>query len=1325
MDNPDDSHGGGSSTNPTPAAEYVQGRKLEIEARILKPLVRSLLNWSKPDLKLKERLQRVDDVIHMVVEDLEEPAPESAKVRRVSSNLKSTHEDMERILSLCSENSKSYCTDSWNGAEHTLCFMDSVAQILQTVNQLGAEIFDEFVAAKQVLLDVCYELNFMEDLLWLIYVNPVRMNFGTCSYLSYFTEKIGVEILCMLYNCLMNKMDEALLVRFLNGKINSIRKEVKNYHESSYRDQWFPNSAAILDKRVVRFFDYLIEEMKKLLLHNTGDSFMLNTADGNEMEIVVQELSFIRWNLLDLLMLYLLEKDTVLIEEMNSLCFSTQNLIMDTGFLIFFFRLDDQRRRENQSSTWTDEDEDEKARANYWRFHLPGLLEHIDSLKQRADNLLSFCNKFFNPSSKSYGSTNQKESINGLINCLLCLKHPDEASTDALHTQVQSIYQEISSLKDFLPEVFEDHLSVKPPPPQFQFLRQQFEEAINKSNFIIHIILAGKGPLWYHKLGIFVVLNHVKVALKQMKAYSKKMVTSDPISTSISGPASLLSKNPKHDEMRDMKEESPDKLVGREDETMEVIEALTSIGATRLKSLAIVGMPGLGKTTLANSVYKHPSINAHFHVRAWCCASESYVKEALLFEILSQIVSRDNENIEITGEDLALKIYQNLKGRKYLVVIDDIWEVKLWNELKETFPDDHNGSRILFTTRNRAVALKINSIPYSLRLLSNEESCELLLLRVFNGRNYPEELSMISNRIARHCQGLPLAVILFAGILKRTERRKGSWEQVAKSVFSLHTEQVKCTEVMDFTNILEFSYNQLPDCLKRCFVYFGAFPEDSSISVSKLIRLWISEDFVHGLNLGLKSSKQEAEAYLCELIDRSLVMIAKMSSKGGVKACRVHDVLRQFCSKKLHSEMKFLGEDVFEKFSSFRGNLNALHAYNTYLYHYRSHPSTIHSRFHFQDVSNDLHFGPRLQHTDKKLSRYMPPVVREWLSEGLLMHTGNTKIKRFNYDMISYFLQLRVLDLGNVRVESSADTSDLVIIAELIHLRYLAIRPRRNELPPELGNLQYLETLALAGVIGYIFLPDTIWNLTSLRHLLSDHGIFIFPHVTEKSLNYYFQMDDLTHISTLPLYRGKNVGMFILRRLPSIQKLGCRFFSDSWDNYLGCNIFPELDFLSELKSLKISFSGKVQCPCKFSFPSNLVKLVISSSRLPWEEISVIGRLLPNLEVLKLLSKAFEGQQWDMKDGEFPKLKFLKLESLDIVVWNAEAPDYLPFLEQLVVLRCPNLQEIPASFGEIATLKSIEIKWCSSPAMDSVKNVLELQRDLSNDEFSVNLSSPLE
>ncbi|KAL3504549.1 hypothetical protein ACH5RR_034390 [Cinchona calisaya] len=131
-----------------------------------------------------------------------------------------------------------------------------------------------------------------------------------------------------------------------------------------------------------------------------------------------------------------------------------------------------------------------------------------------------------------------------------------------------------------------------------------------------------------------------------------------------------------------------------------------------------------------------------------------------------------------------------------------------------------------------------------------------------------------------------------AGILKRTERKEDCWEYVS-NIFN-------SSEVSD---ILEFSYKHLPNCLNPCFLYFQ---EETTISASKLIWLCISEGFVQQPNIDHNSLEKAAENCLNELVYRSLVMIGRRSSKGGVKACRIHDVLRDFFSVKLQDERHIL-----------------------------------------------------------------------------------------------------------------------------------------------------------------------------------------------------------------------------------------------------------------------------------------------------------------------------------------------------------------------------------------------------------------------------------
>ncbi|KAL3504582.1 hypothetical protein ACH5RR_034423 [Cinchona calisaya] len=979
-----------------------------------------------------------------------------------------------------------------------------------------------------------------------------------------------------------------------------------------------------MDKQVLVFADYLIHKLR--ILSDNEAPFAPKDLTG----ILIDELGFLRCNFMDLLL-----QNPV--TEIKSLTISTQTLIFETGVFIYM--------------SLNAEEDDPKAK--YCRFKLPDLLKAVDNLKQQASDLF---NKFFSKSWQSNcPSTNVREYVNFLINKLDELLHSKAVPLNALKSQTETVYEEIMSTRKLLCDIGELGNS------QMEFLLIQFKDAAYQTEYIIDSFLAGEGSIWCHKLGLFVVIKDVNIMQKHLKHLMTMMMTCDTVIPSIYSGASTLAYNPPNSnvvvgsegEIHYRVEEAANKLVGFKDAEEDIIELLTG-GSRQLKIVSIVGMPGLGKTTLANSVYKHPLINLHFHARAWCCVSQVYEKDTLLFDIFGQIAGKTIPCHGTSQEDFIQKLYQILKGRKYLIVIDDVWDIKAWNDLKEPFPDDDNGSRILFTTRQRAVALGANSIPYDLRMFSPEESCELLWLKLFDEEICPTELSDIAKSIARNCKGLPLAVVLMAGILKGTERREDCWEHVSNKLIS-----------SEVTDILEFSYKHLPYFLKPCFLYFATFPEDMTISASKLIQLWICEGFVQQPNLGQNSLEQEAENYLNDLVNRSLVIIDRRTSRGGVKVCHVHDVLRDFCSIKLQDERFMMQEHRF-------GGTFILHGY---------HEKHIRSLLFYYGL-----------HSAAKFRRSL-----------------------FDYNIILQYELLRVLDLGSAQVENGADTSDLINIAKLLHLRYLAIRIHSNKIPAEIGNLRYLETFLLTGATDEVILPEAIWKLVSLKHIQTENYFFRFQHYTQDFFQNFSQLDNLKSISALPLRNGDDVEKFILRRLTNIQKLRCRF-SNSWNDSTGYNLLPVLDFLSELESLKVFFFGKTLYPCKFSFPSNLKKLTISNSYLPWYEISIIGQL-PNLEVLKLLNKAFEGQEWDMREGEFQKLKVLKLDSLDIELWNASS-EHLPGLEKLVLISCRQLEEIPSSFGEIPTLQLIEMKWCSSSAMESVKQILEEQRQMSNDQLNV-------
>ncbi|KAL3507302.1 hypothetical protein ACH5RR_032684 [Cinchona calisaya] len=347
----------------------------------------------------------------------------------------------------------------------------------------------------------------------------------------------------------------------------------------------------------------------------------------------------------------------------------------------------------------------------------------------------------------------------------------------------------------------------------------------------------------------------------------------------------------------DTQEAISETLVDLHDEEQAIVDQLTR-GSSQRHIISIVGMPGIGKTTLARTAYNNQNVMLHFHRRAWCYVSQVYEKRELLLGILRDIHGLTDQICQMSEEDLESKLRQCLLKNKYLIVIDDIWDAGAWNDLKSSFPEDINGSRILITSRLRDVALEIepNGDPHSLRPFSDDESWKLLEGKVFQGEGCPQELLLAGKEIAQKCRGLPLAVVAISGLLRRTEKSKELWEQIAESLSSeiMKDPEAQCLE------ILELSYKHLPEHLKSCFLYLGVFLEDRDIPVSKLIRLWLAEGFIEKTES--KRLEDIAEAYLEDLIHRSLVIISKSRSNAKVKACRLHDLILDFCRSKAEDE---------------------------------------------------------------------------------------------------------------------------------------------------------------------------------------------------------------------------------------------------------------------------------------------------------------------------------------------------------------------------------------------------------------------------------------
>ncbi|KAM1413386.1 hypothetical protein ACFXTO_025990 [Malus domestica] len=311
-------------------------------------------------------------------------------------------------------------------------------------------------------------------------------------------------------------------------------------------------------------------------------------------------------------------------------------------------------------------------------------------------------------------------------------------------------------------------------------------------------------------------------------------------------------------------------IVGLEDSAKEVIMQLMK--EDKCLVVSIWGMDGLGKTTLAKHVYHHSEVRHHFLGFAWVCISQRCqvrnVWEAILFKLMSPTTEEREAIAKWRDDEIAQKICLTLQDSRCLVVLDDIWSIEEWESLKAAFPRGGTKSRILLTTRKKAVALCAdrNGFLYQPRPLNENESWELLSMIAIagkddtNSRSYAKKKEL-GKKMLHHCGGLPLAITVFAGLLVRKDA-ENEWDMMLKNAEEyIRRGEAHEEEYAGSMWILKLSYDDLPYYLKLCFLYLAHFPEDSSIPVKRLTQLWMAEGLVPFTQLRPAGSLETMEMY--------------------------------------------------------------------------------------------------------------------------------------------------------------------------------------------------------------------------------------------------------------------------------------------------------------------------------------------------------------------------------------------------------------------------------------------------------------------------------
>ncbi|KAH0775859.1 hypothetical protein KY290_007270 [Solanum tuberosum] len=841
------------------------------------------------------------------------------------------------------------------------------------------------------------------------------------------------------------------------------------------------------------------------------------------------------------------------------------------------------------------------------------------------------------------------DAISSLIYTLNQLLKPNHSLVCPSSTQqhVESLYQNLSALQDFLDDTTtKDIGTLKVIEKRIRNVVYKAEDRIDSS--LSSIILADhehkrqKACTSFYeellKVDQQVCFLNKEVMLIEFNNHGKK-------SAELARISSLLEKSTTEENT----------IVGMEDDFNTILDRLTS-ETDELIVVPIFGMGGIGKTTLARNAYDDSYIRSRFDKQAWVTISQEYNERQMLLELVSSITGSKQET---SDDELMEFVYRGLKGKRFLIVIDDIWSTKAWDQMQRTFPNDDNRSRILLTTRLKYVADYVSCPdfpPHSKSFLSQNDSWNLFTEKLFKKDSCPPLLVEIGKHIVRQCQGLPLSIVVVAGLLVKMDLTHDNWKKVEENLNSFFgTVSERCQ------SILSLSYNYLPQYLRACFLYIGGFPEDREINVSKLIRLWIAEQFMKARNN--KRLEVVAEEYLQELIDRSLILIDTLTANGRMKTCKIHDLLRQLCLSEAHTE-------------------NVVHVMNG-------------NDLEAIDDQRRMILLSEVEEKHDYRMQHSSGIIRTFIS--MQVHS-----QVWMCSIVSQFKLLKVLDVLRVLYDFSC------VIPELVHLRYVAAK---IEKAVSLDKLRNLQTLILEGLAWKEWEQQLdIWSMSEIRHVDIRWPLCISNPVEAEQPLF------LNNLQTLYL-RNSPFVVEIIRRTPNLKKLKIlnrSMLPDFLDSF---------SILEDLETLHIETGENIDpmiISRDISLP-NLNKLKLRGTRIPWEVVNLLANL-PNLEVL-MGNHAFAGADWKLnEDVVFRKLKYLRLYGCyNLERWElAAGSDNFPMLEKLKLFQLFKLEEIPESIGEIMTLKSIQIIECSPGVNTSARKIQQEQESLGNYELQVEI-----
>uniref|UniRef100_A0A7N2LBL1 CC-NBS-LRR protein n=1 Tax=Quercus lobata TaxID=97700 RepID=A0A7N2LBL1_QUELO len=732
-------------------------------------------------------------------------------------------------------------------------------------------------------------------------------------------------------------------------------------------------------------------------------------------------------------------------------------------------------------------------------------------------------------------------------------------------------------------------------------------------------------------------------------------------------------------------------VIGREDNKKAIIRSLLNYANAKenVLVLPIVGIGGLGKTTVAKLVFNDEQIKNHFELKLWVCVSDNFDEKIIVEKIMECVTNEKPKDLEMNT--LVNNLQKEINGKRYLLVLDDVWNEnhEIWLSLKDILMVGARGSGILLTTRSKIVAKITQSLqPHFLEGLDETQSWSLFKKMAFGEGEEPKSASFVNigNEILKKCGGVPLVIRVIGGLLslKKTE---GEWELFKKN------ELLNIYQNDNILPILKLSYDHLPSHLKQCFAFCSIFPKDYEIEKVSLIYMWMAQGFIKLYN-EKKCPEDVGDEYFMDLLWRSFFQEVEEDELGNISKFKIHDLMHDIAIQVTGSE----STTIYSKEKVIDGK-------------------TRHVSFgHILDLSSEI---PMSLYKARRIRTFLLPCKPEY---GYIKFSACSAI-------IASFKFIRLLDLHDRGIETIPSS-----IKELKHLRYLDLSENNQieRLPNSIVKLYNLQTLKLSECYKLKELPrdinklvnlrfleiDRCWSLTHMpnglgqltnlqtlsRFVMSDGGIDSVPR-SNGGLKELDRLNELRgNLSIENLKHGKDAALEYknanLKEKQRLDRLDLNWVEEDIDEAGAGDDDMSLEALQphiNLKALSLIRYGGVRFPHWFLSLTNLVQFKLYSCKkcqyippldqFPSLKIIYLGRL----DCLEHISDS----ERDNSDSLFyPSLEKLEIDECpNLKGWRWGRRDSLPSfsrLSYLYIWNCPQL----TSFPLFPYLESLRLSNCS-------------------------------